>query len=132
VGIEMAGEIAVTQPGQRVTLVHSRDHLLSNESLPDDVKDITLKALKETGVDVILEKRVLSVAASEIGGKKLYKLELSDGSQLTASHVIWALSKSVPSTAYLPENVLDEGGLVRITPRLVSISRFNDTEITAY
>jgi hypothetical protein len=41
-------------------------------------------------------------------------LTLEDGSHVVASHVINAISKSVPSTKYLPSSVLDGEGLVKI------------------
>jgi hypothetical protein len=43
-------------------------------------------------------------------------LALSDGTTIQAGHVISAISKSIPSSFFLPKDALDAGGLVKITP----------------
>lgn len=124
VGIEMAAELKLMEPQLRVTLVHSRDKLLSAEPLPDDVREAALKCLKEGGVDVILGRgRVLANSTTQSeDGKSLQKLTLQDGSHLTASHVISAVSAQLPTTSYLPSQVLDEEGLVKIDPEFKFLS----------
>lgn len=116
VGIEMAAEIKLVQPGLKVTLIHSRDKLLSAEPLPDEFKDVSLAALKEHGVDIVLGRgRVVGqVPIINAEGRAVEMLTLEDGSHVIASHVINAISKSVPSTSYLPSLGLDENGLVKI------------------
>ncbi|KXS94104.1 hypothetical protein AC578_941 [Pseudocercospora eumusae] len=120
VGVEMAAEMKVVEPSINVTLVHSRDQLLSAEPLPNEVKQMSLDCLRKAGVEVILGKgRVTSISTTEgDDGKPLQKLTLGDGSQLTASHVISAISQQVPSTTYLPKSCLDENFLVKIDNRL--------------
>lgn len=116
VGIEMAAELKLVQPSLKVTLVHSRDKLLSAEPLPDDFRDASLAALKEHGVEVILGRgRVAGkVPIVNAEGRQVEMITLEDGSHVLASHVINAISQSVPSTSYLPTSVLDEEGLVKI------------------
>lgn len=116
VGIEMAAELKLVQPSLRVTLIHSRDKLLSAEPLPDEFRDTSLAALKEHGVEVILGRgRVAGqVPITNAEGRPVEMLTLEDGSHVVASHVINAISKSVPSTTYLPSSVLDGEGLVKI------------------
>ncbi|KAI5362738.1 putative FAD/NAD(P)-binding domain, FAD/NAD(P)-binding domain superfamily [Septoria linicola] len=118
VGIEMAAELKVMEPQLKVTLVQSRDKLLAAEPLPDDTKDKALDLLREAGVEVILGKgRVASNSTTETAdGKRVQKLVLQDGTSLTASHVINAVSNQVPTSDYLPKSSLDEDGLVKITP----------------
>ncbi len=58
VGIEMAAELKLAQPHVKVTLVHSRDKLMSAEGLPDSCKDKALELLLEGGVNVLLEHRM--------------------------------------------------------------------------
>ncbi|KAK3701827.1 hypothetical protein LTR37_015249 [Vermiconidia calcicola] len=114
VGIEMAAETKLVYPNTQVTLIHSRERLLSAEPLPDDFKDQTLKLLREGGVEVIMGKRVIEISP----GHSRTTLKLSDGTELRASHVISAISKPTSTTMYLPKSVLDSEDLVRITPSL--------------
>lgn len=115
VGIEMAAETKLCHPHTKVTLVHSRDKLLSSEPLPDEVKDTALQALRDAGVEVLLSERVTGTTAG-IGpdGRPLQTLTLQDGSHIVASQVISAISRSVPTTSYLPKSSVDSEGLVKI------------------
>ncbi|KAF4307758.1 putative apoptosis inducing [Botryosphaeria dothidea] len=124
VGIEMAAELKVVYPQLKVTLVHSRYRLLSSEPLPDAFKDRVVEVVRESGVETVLGKRVVEtnlVAAAD--GSSHIQLTLSDGSHLTTGHVINAISKSVPTSSYLPKAVLDEEGYVKVHPSL----RFQDS-----
>ena len=115
VGIEMASEIKTIEPWQKVTLVHSRDKLLSAEPLPDDFKDRSLETLKETGVEVILGQRVTETTAVQSDGEPTsWNLTLSSGQHITAGHVITAISRSTPTSSYLPPAALDKDGYVKI------------------
>jgi NADH dehydrogenase FAD-containing subunit len=105
VGIEMASELAVVHPSQRITLIHSHDRLLSSEPLPIEVADLALTSLREQGIEVVLGQRVNSSVEVEEGK---YALRLSDGTERTTGFVIWAISKQHPSTAYLPKEVHNE------------------------
>lgn len=114
VGIEMAAELKVVRPESRVTLVHSRDRLLSSEDLPDEVKDKAVELMRETGVELLLSKRVAGTREVERGdGTKVTEVSFTDGEKLEASIVIMAVSKAVPSTEFLPKEALDEEGLIR-------------------
>jgi NADH dehydrogenase FAD-containing subunit len=115
VGIEMAAEAKLCHPHTSVKLVHSRSKLLSSEPLPDEVKNLALEALRDAGVEVFLSARVTATTAS-IGpdGQPMQTLTLQDGSHLVASQVISAISRSVPTTSYLPKKALDSEGLVKI------------------
>lgn len=114
----MAAELKVVHPTQKVTLIHSRPKLLSSEPLPDDFKDRTLQAVHEVGVETVMGQRVMDITAlSPIDGSPRYEILLSDGSRLKAGLVISAISRSVPSTAFLPKEVLDKDGYVEITSR---------------
>ncbi|KAG9849846.1 FAD/NAD(P)-binding domain-containing protein, partial [Aureobasidium melanogenum] len=122
VGIEMASEIKVVEPWQKVTLVHSRDKLLSAEPLPDDFKERSLEVLQEAGVNVVLGQRVIGTTAVQTdGGTKSWRLTLSGGQQIAAGHVITAVSKSTPTSSYLPSAALDKDDYVKIDASL----RFN-------
>jgi len=111
----MASEIKVVEPWQKVTLVHSRDKLLSAEPLPDDFKERSLEVLQEAGVNVVLGQRVIGTTAVQTdGGTKSWRLTLSGGQQIAAGHVITAVSKSTPTSSYLPSAALDKDDYVKI------------------
>lgn len=116
VGIEMAAELKLTQPEAKVTLVQSREKLLSAEPLPDEFKETALTALKEMDVEVVLGRgRVINTETVKAeDGTSVQRLTLGDGTQLTASHVINAVSTQIPVTSYLPQSVLDSENLVKI------------------
>ena len=119
----MAAELKLVNPTQKVTLIHSRDKLLSSEPLPDDFKDRTLSVLREAGVEVILNDRVVKVTPVDSpDDTTLYDLTLKDGSKMVTSHVIWAISHSIPSTYYLPAASLDDDKYVKIVPTYVRLS----------
>jgi thioredoxin reductase len=129
----MAAELKLCQPNQKVTLIHSRDKLLSSEPLPDDFKDRSLLALQEAGVDVILGQRVIStIAVEENDSSPIYNLTLKNGKEITTGYVIEAISRSIPSTSYLPEVALDSEGYVKIGPTYDAIRTFaaNNSHLT--
>ncbi|KAI1844476.1 hypothetical protein JX266_009363 [Neoarthrinium moseri] len=114
VGIEMAAELKICYPYIRVILAHSRDKLLSSEPLPDTFKDRSLKLLRDAGVEVMLKCRLVN-NKTVAGGQEV---DFSNGDRLTASVVIMAISRSVPSTTFLPKESLTEEGYVNVTPSL--------------
>ncbi|KAH8674207.1 hypothetical protein BX600DRAFT_509393 [Xylariales sp. PMI_506] len=114
VGVEMAAELKICYPDLKVILAHSRDKILSAEPLPDAFKDRSLRAVQEAGVDVLLEHRLSTQTPVEAG----YEVEFTNGEKLIAGVVIMAISKSVPTSSYLPKEVLDESGYVNVLPSL--------------
>ena len=118
VGIEMAAELKMVKPHVKVTLVHSRDKLLSSEGLPDETKDIALDLLEESGVEVLMNHRLATTKQLETtDGSKKQEIEFTNGHKLIASEVVMAISRSVPTTTYLPNNALDSEGYVHIRPK---------------
>ena len=111
VGIEMAAEIKVIMPEQKVTLIHSRNNLLSNEPLPDEFKERSAVELSNAGVNLILGRRVLE---STTNGSTT-ELKLDNGESIRAGKVIYAISKSIPSTDYMPPTTLNDEGYVKVT-----------------
>ena len=115
VGIEMAGELKLVNPELKVTLIHSRDKLLSAEPLPAECSDLTIAALKKYGVELILGQRVLeTVELKNNDGTIVHKVKLQNGSELVAGRVIYAISRSIATSSYLPSSVLNEEGQVKI------------------
>ena len=115
----MAAELKVVQPNVKVTLAHSRDKLLSAEPLPDDVKDVTLELTREAGVEVLMNHRLVrSTPAKNASGADVFEVEFENGHKMVASQVVMAISKSVPSTDFLPKAALSDEGLVNVVPSL--------------
>ena len=111
----MAAELKLVLPQCKVTLVQSRDKLLSAEPLPDETKDRTLELLREANVEVLLSHRLDTKEEVEAeDGSKCYKLTFTNGHSVLASEVIMAISNSIPSTTFLPKEALNEEGLVKI------------------
>ncbi len=111
----MAAELKLVQPHIKVTLVHSRDKLLSSEPLPDDTKDRALELVREAGVETLLSHRLETTEdiISDDGTKSL-KLKFTNGHSMLADRVVMAISKSVPSTTFLPKEALDVEGYVKV------------------
>ncbi|EWZ96636.1 hypothetical protein FOWG_03942 [Fusarium oxysporum f. sp. lycopersici MN25] len=119
VGIEMAAELKMVKPHLMVTLIHSRDKLLSSEGLPDETKDVALQLLREAGVEVLMSHRLAANNKVETtDGSEKYEIEFTNGHKMFASEVIMAISRSVPTSTYLPTSALDADGLVKIKPNL--------------
>ncbi|KAI2615201.1 FAD/NAD(P)-binding domain-containing protein [Hypoxylon sp. NC1633] len=119
VGIEMAAELKEVQPNVQVTLAHSRSKLLSAEPLPDNVKDCALDLTVQTGVDVLLDHRLKSsTPIKNEDGTEAFQVEFENGHRMVASLVVMAISRSVPSTTYLPAASLSEEGYVNVHPSL--------------
>lgn len=106
------------QPQLNVTLVHSRDKLLSSEPLPVEVGERSLELLKEANVSVLMSHRLdRTEEIKDNTGKDCLKLHFTNGHIMLADQVSLAVSRSIPSTTYLPTNVLDEEGYVKIQSR---------------
>lgn len=118
VGIEMAAELKTVLAGTRVTLVHSRDKLLSSEPLPDECKDKALELVRDAGVETVLGRRLAGTEEVTREGKSVTEVTFTDGQKMDASVVIMAISRSVPSTEFLPKEALEEEGLIKARPDL--------------
>ncbi|RYO87800.1 hypothetical protein DL764_008814 [Monosporascus ibericus] len=119
VGIEMAAELKVTHPHVNVTLAHSRDKLLSSEPLPDLAKECAGDLVVENGVELLLNHRLAnSKVVKDEAGRDVYKVEFTNGHRMVASEVVMAVSRSTPSTAFLPQEALNEEGLVNVRPTM--------------
>lgn len=115
VGVEMAAELKILVPQQKVTLIHSRKRLLSSEPLPDDFAERVETTLREVGVEVILKQRVVDTTAVGVDGeRRTWRLTLSDGQQLTTGHVLSAISRSIPTSTYLSPDALTDDGYVKV------------------
>ncbi|KAI1098181.1 FAD/NAD(P)-binding domain-containing protein [Jackrogersella minutella] len=119
VGIEMAAELKEVQPHVNVTLAHSRGKLLSAEPLPDNVKECALDMTRDTGVEVLLNHRLKSkTPVKNESGVEVYEVEFENGHKMVASQVVMAISRSEPTSTYLPTEALNEDRFVNIRPTL--------------
>lgn len=116
----MAAELKLVHPNLKITLVHSRDQLLSSEPLPKELKSRTLELVHAAGVDTLLSHRLDATdeAAVDDLGNPCVRLCFTNGHTLLADHVVMAISRSIPSTSFLPKTVLDDQGYVRIQANL--------------
>ena len=115
VGVEMAAELKILHPEQKITLIHSRQRLLSSEPLPDEFAERVASILRDTGVEVILGQRVIETTAVDAkNGTRAWDLTLSDGQKLRTGHVLNAVSRSVPTSTYLPKEALNEEGYIKV------------------
>jgi thioredoxin reductase len=106
------------KPEIKVTLAHSRDKLLSSEGLKDDCKEKAKELLEESGVQVLLNHRLVSKKKLETGdGVTRYEVEFTNGHKMIVNDVTMAISKSEPSTSYMPKSALDEEGYIKINPK---------------
>ena len=114
VGIEFAGEIKKYYPQIAVTLVHSRDQVLSSEPLPSELKERVKTLLAEEGVDVILNSR--ATVTELINGQ--HSVALANGPTLTADFVIDSTRKGSPTTHILPRSCLNAAGEILVSRSL--------------
>ncbi|KAJ5314831.1 Enoyl-CoA hydratase AKT3-1 [Penicillium atrosanguineum] len=115
VGVEMAAELKILVPEQKVTLIHSRKRLLSSEPLPDDFAERVETILNEVGVEIILEQRVIETTAVNADGeRRTWRLTLSGGQQLVTGHVLSAISRPIPTSTYLSPEALTDDGYVKV------------------
>ncbi|KAJ5301897.1 hypothetical protein PENANT_c062G08435 [Penicillium antarcticum] len=118
VGIEIAAELKMLRPQGKVTLIHSRQNLLSSEPLPEDFSSKTLELLQKSNIEIVLGVRVQETVAASDSAPAKFTLKLSNGEELYADHVINAVSKFTPTSSYLPNEACDPEGYIRITTGL--------------
>lgn len=104
-------------PHLKVTLIHSRQRILSSEDLPDEFKDVALNLVHEAGVETILGARVKDTIKKTDSNSTLYEVVLSDDRRIQADFVINAISKFHPTATYLPSTAVDEEGYIKIKSR---------------
>jgi hypothetical protein len=107
--------MAHNHPSIKVSLIHSRELLLSNEPLTDDFKAQTARLLQEEGVEVVLNQRPI-INTDEKGNQIL---RFKDGTETRPGFIFDATTKWVPITAYLPAEALNDEGYVKIQAKFV-------------
>lgn len=113
----MASELKLCHPDKSIKLIHSHSTILNSEPLPDEFKAAALALLIESGVEPILNERVVSYTPDNAEDKG-FTVTLKSGRTLRAGKVTWAISHQRPTSTYLPKEALTEDGLVAITSNL--------------
>lgn len=122
----MAAELKLVHPHCGVTLIHSREKLLSAEPLPDETKDKALELIHDADVKVLMSHRLdKTEEVTTNDGSKCLKLSFTNGHSILASQVIMAISKSSPSSTFLPKEAMADGGFVKIHSRSVPYAARN-------
>lgn len=116
-GVSAAVSLARRHPSAEVHLFHSR-----SEPLPEyhpRVRARVLDELRTAGVRVHAEHRAVLPPPEEQRRLGAATIEWSTGQPpSTADVVLWATGQVVPHTAFLPAEVLDEAGFVRVDEHL--------------
>lgn len=120
VGVEMAGEIVDRYPNVHVTIIHSRDHLVTmkfGEKFQSDVQDI----LEHRGIHFILSDKVTNLGTLVDCKHVKQTVHTEKGQKLEADVVIKCTGLG-PNTALTRKvfgsNKLDENGRVKVNDKL--------------
>ncbi|KAJ7178989.1 FAD/NAD-P-binding domain-containing protein [Mycena filopes] len=118
-GVQMATDAKEFYPSKRITLIHSRDHLMNR--FHPELHSIVLKKLAADGVDVILGQRVKMPAEGffPTSGPS-YNVELADGRLIPADVAIsctGATPLSGPIESLSPASI-DPHKFVAVKPTL--------------
>jgi hypothetical protein len=96
------------------------------------VKDRSLSLLREAGVDVRMSTRLEKTEeVDDDEGKPRIKVTFTSGETMLADRVIMAVSRSIPSTTYLPRTVLNDDGYVSIHAKYAHLSKQYPSVISA-
>uniref|UniRef100_A0A0G4G9X2 FAD/NAD(P)-binding domain-containing protein n=1 Tax=Chromera velia CCMP2878 TaxID=1169474 RepID=A0A0G4G9X2_9ALVE len=106
-GVEIAGEIATDFPTTKVTLVHSRPHLLAYP----EVGALAEKSMTALGVTVCLEDRL---DAQDVIGGTPTTLTTQKGTVIPDVQCVINCTGVKPNSGFLPSSALDGQGRVKV------------------
>ncbi|GLA63361.1 hypothetical protein AtubIFM54640_004502 [Aspergillus tubingensis] len=124
IGVEIAGElgdlITPSSPSsssegesrKEITLISSTPRILP--TLKPSASETATSLLTNKGVRVLTDRKVISVSSKEQGG---YELKLNNGETLETDIYIPTIGV-LPNSSYIPREVLDERGWVRVDSEL--------------
>ncbi|KAJ7634462.1 FAD/NAD-P-binding domain-containing protein [Roridomyces roridus] len=116
-GVQMVTDAKEYYPDKKVTLIHSREQLMSR--FHPRLHDIILEKLNKAGIEVILGQRV-KMPASGVFPIGPCDVELADGSSISADVAISCIG-AVPlsgALATLSPSSIDERGFIGVKPTL--------------
>jgi NADH dehydrogenase FAD-containing subunit len=120
--VNAAAHLASSRPGRRTDLYFPGDHALPfhHRKVWGQVRE----RLLEMGVDLHPGHRADVPPGFACDAITSEPVTFSTGqSATTAGAVVWAIGRTVPNTGWLPAELLDEAGFVRVTPTLQSAER---------
>ncbi|RAK83868.1 FAD/NAD(P)-binding domain-containing protein, partial [Aspergillus costaricaensis CBS 115574] len=123
IGVEIAGELGdlITpssssssegESRKEITLISSTPRILP--TLKPSASETATSLLTNKGVRVLTDQKVISVSSKEQGG---YELKLNNGETLETDIYIPTIGV-LPNSSYIPPEVLDERGWVRVDEEL--------------
>ncbi|GAQ46237.1 AMID-like mitochondrial oxidoreductase [Aspergillus niger] len=124
IGVEIAGELGdlitpSSSPSEgedkekkEITLISSTPRILP--TLKPSASETATSLLTNKGVRVLTDRKVISVSSKEQGG---YELKLNNGETLETDIYIPTIGV-LPNSSYIPPEVLDERGWVRVDSEL--------------
>ncbi|XRM42126.1 hypothetical protein ABZX51_005355 [Aspergillus tubingensis] len=127
IGVEIAGELgdlitpssSSSSPSEgedkekkEITLISSTPRILP--TLKPSASETATSLLTNKGVRVLTDRKVISVSSKEQGG---YELKLNNGETLETDIYIPTIGV-LPNSSYIPPEVLDERGWVRVDSEL--------------
>jgi apoptosis-inducing factor 2 len=122
VGCELAGEIMDCYPYKNVTLINGQAHLLAGNAASEATRDRLKHKLGAMGVEVLLGERVkldeLQTAKRTAVVEGDHVVHTASGKALEANLTFLCLGIGKPNTEYLPTEMLNEKGQVKVKSTL--------------
>ena len=113
VGIELAGEIKAKHPNTNVTIVSGAPTLCANMGFPEGASNKLVDTLKSIGVHVVLGYPIdLGTHASD--SHIVHNPAKDYSTSLKGVDLLINCTGSVPNTKFIPLNLLNERGQVRV------------------
>lgn len=110
-GVETSAEIKEGYPETKVTLIHGGSRIL--DFLKESASKAAAANLKGLGVEILTSTKVQDAKRVEGG----WEVTTSDGKVLKTDLYIAALGV-VPNSSFLPKQILDEEGWVKVSSKL--------------
>ncbi|KXN65832.1 FAD/NAD(P)-binding domain-containing protein, partial [Conidiobolus coronatus NRRL 28638] len=123
VGVELSADIKSHFPEKQVTLIHSRKLPIVGP-YTEEFKSRVSDELKEIGVELLFENRVLSQSERIENGKTVFDIKTNQGVELTADLILNCVGAGAPVTDILDLEsteeypLLDDKKLVKILPTI--------------
>ncbi|MCR5976624.1 pyridine nucleotide-disulfide oxidoreductase [Gordonia jinghuaiqii] len=115
--VSAAANLAATWPDKRVDLYHPGDRALPRHH-PRTWQNVHAR-LTRLGVGVHAGHRAAVPAGFACDEVTTGPVRWTTGQDtVEADAVLWAIGRVVPNTAWLPADLLDESGFIRVTPEL--------------
>ncbi|KIJ32823.1 hypothetical protein M422DRAFT_35703 [Sphaerobolus stellatus SS14] len=117
VGVQMATDLKELYPQKQVTLVHSREHLMSR--FHPKLSDIVVKRMNELGVELVLGDRAVIPAEGFPVGEGEFDVQLQSGRRVRADFAIITIGQTPNSSL-----------LASLSPSSILPSKFIDVKPT--